>query len=127
MIDNHLELKDIDPSNYRLISKDKNYSYQKNYAVVKRFLKEQDRLQDPSYIDRKVNDNAGDIADVLASFAKYKLDIGGGKHIEEWLGKERLGRIYGERLVEKLKVMDSVRRLNLSRGNNLYGGNFYIR
>lgn len=124
MISGHLELKDIDPSNYRLISKDKDYSYQKNYAVVKRFLKEQDRLQDPNYIDAKVRDNAGDIADILASFAKYKLIDGKGKQLEQWLGKERLTRIYGERLVEKLRVMDSVKRLNLARGNTIAGGYF---
>ena len=124
MISGHLELKDIDPSNYRLISKDKDYSYQKNYAVVKRFLKEQDRLQDPNYIDSKVRDNAGDIADILASFAKYKLIDGKGKQLEQWLGKERLTRIYGERLVEKLRVMDSVKRLNLARGNTIAGGYF---
>ena len=124
MISGHLELKDIDPSNYRLISKDKDYSYQKNYAIVKRFLKEQDRLQDPNYIDAKVRDNAGDIADILASFAKYKLIDGKGKKLEQWLGKERLTRIYGERLVEKLRVMDSVKRLNLARGNTIAGGYF---
>ena len=81
-------------------------------------------MQDPNYIDAKVRDNAGDIADILASFAKYKLIDGKGKQLEQWLGKERLTRIYGERLVEKLRVMDSVKRLNLARGNTIAGGYF---
>lgn len=129
ILDGHLELKDINPDNYRLLvdKPDPDFSYQKNYATIKKFLADNDKLQDPNYIDPEVEKNAGNIADILASFAKYKLDIGKGKKLEEWLGKYELTKIYGEKLIEKIKVMDSVQRLNQARGNTLYGGQFYLK
>lgn len=126
MIDGHLELKDIHPDNHHLYvdKPDMNFSRQRNYAIINQVLAENDKMQ--RSIDPRVEENAWHIADILSSFAKYKLDIGGGKQLEQWLGKANLTRIYGEKLCEKIRVMESVQKLNRQKGNTLMGGNFYL-
>ena len=78
-------------------------------------------------LQKEVQENAGNVADILASFAKYKLDDGKGKQLEEWLGKENIKRLYGDRLVEKIRMMEIIKAKNLANGNTFYGGNFYLR
>lgn len=127
MLDGHLELKDIHSDNYRYYVEkpDKNFSPQRNYAVIQSVLAENDHMQ--RMIDPKVEKNAGNVADILASFAKYKLDIGGGKQIEQYLGPHWMTKIYGEKLIEKIRVREAIQRMNQTSGNTLYNGNFYLR
>ncbi len=122
----HLELKDVHPVNYpALVEKpDKNFSPKRNYAIIAQVLAENDKMQ--NRVDPRVVKNAGNVADILASFAKYKLDIGGGKQLEGWLGKQWMTKIYGEKLIEKIRIMDSIKKLNKAKGNTMFGGNFYI-
>lgn len=125
MIDGHLELKDISRDNLSAYVEvpDKNFSVKRNYAIINQVLAENDKMQ--RSIDPRVERNAGNVADILSSFAKYKLDIGGGKQIEEWLGKHWMARIYGEKLIEKIRIRESIQRMNLQRGNTIFNGNFY--
>lgn len=125
MLDGHLELTDINSDNYRYYVEkpDKTFNRQRNYAVINQVLAENDKMQ--RSIDPKVQENAGNVADILASFAKYKLDIGGGKQIEEWLGKSWMTRIYGDKLIEKIRVMESIAKLNRAKGNTMFNGYFY--
>lgn len=122
----HLELKDFSSDNYHLLIEkpEKNFSPKRNYEVIKGVLAENDKMQ--RCINPKVARNAGNVADILASFAKYKLDIGGEKKIEGWLGKSWMNKIYGEKLLEKIRIMDSIKKLNKAKGNTLFGGNFYL-
>lgn len=78
-------------------------------------------------LNEEVKKNAGNIADILTSFAKYKLDIGGGKQLEQWLGRENLNALYSERLKEKMRMFEIIKAQNLRNGNTLYGGNFYLK
>lgn len=125
MIDGHLELKDISLDNRKAYVEkpDKSFSRQRNYAVISAVLAENDKMQ--RSIDPRVKENAGNVADILSSFAKYKLDQDGGKQIEEWLGKSWMTRIYGDKLIEKIKVMESIAKLNRAKGNTLFNGYFY--
>ncbi len=122
----HLELKDFSPDNYHLLIEkpDKNFSPRRNYAVIAGVLAENDKMQ--RSVHPKVQKNAENVADILASFAKYKLDVGGEKKIEGWLGKSWMNKIYGEKLLAKIRVMDSIRKMNIAKGNTMLGGNFYL-
>lgn len=121
----HLKLTDFSKDNYHLFVEkpDPNFSAKKNYAVINETIKEYEKTR--YTVDAVVVKNAGDRADILASWTKYKLDEGGGKQLEEWLGKSWMARIYGEKLMEKIRIMDSVRKLNKSRGNTKFE-NFYL-
>ena len=122
----HLELKDFSPDNYHLLVEkpDRNFSPKRNYAVIAGVLAENDKMQ--RSVHPQVKKNADNVADILSSFAKYKLDLDGGKKIEQWLGKSWMSKIYGEKLIAKIRVMDSIRKMNLAKGNTLLGGNFYL-
>lgn len=116
----HLTIKDINPVNYRYyVDKPKsNFSPERNYAIINQVLAENDKMQ--TEVKDEVKKNAGNVADILASFAKYKLDIGGGKQMEEWLGKKALHAIYGDKLVEKMRMIEIIRLKNRQNGNDKF-------
>ena len=127
MLDGHLLLKDIHSSNYRYYVEkpDKNFSVKRNYAVINAVLAENDKMQ--RTLDPRVIENAGVAADILSSFAKYKLDSSdGAKSLEQWLGREWMKKIYGDKLIEKIRVMESIQKSNLARGNTMFDGKFYL-
>ena len=119
------KLEDFNKDNWHLYVEkpDSNFSPQRNKAVVNEIIKEYetDRLG----IDPKVQRAAGERADILASWSKYKLDVGGEKQLEQWLGRENLARIYGEKLCEKIKAIDTIRRLNIKNGNTKFS-DYYL-
>lgn len=121
----HYQLTDFSKDNYRLYVEkpDPNFSPERNYAVIKGVITDYEQMR--YTINPIVVKSAGDRADILASFAKYKLDIGGGKQIEEWLGKERMAEIYGEKLMSKIRIMETVKRLNRAKGNTKFES-FYL-
>ena len=121
----HLTLADISPDNlrYYVEKPDKNFSVKRNYAIINQVIEENDKMQ--RQLNRKVQENAGNAADILASFAKYKLDIGGGKKLEQWLGKEWMKRIYGERLMDKIRMLEIIKAQNRAKGNTKFE-NFYL-
>ena len=123
----HLSLKDFSPDNYRLyIEKpDANFSRERNYKVINQVLAENDKMQRD--LNDEVKKNAGNVAEILTSFAKYKLDRDGGKQLEQWLGKENLNALYSEKLKEKMRMIEIIKAKNLKNGNTLYGGNFYLK
>lgn len=102
---------------------DTNFSAERNYAIIYGTIAEYEKMR--YSLNEKVEKNAGNVADILSSFAKYKLDRDGGKQLEEWLGKENLGRIYGEKLLEKIRMFESIKKSNREKGNTKFE-NFYL-
>jgi hypothetical protein len=121
----NLSLADINPDNYRLYvdKPDKDFSPAKNKSVIDGVLKENDKMQ--RELNKEVKTNAGNVADILASFAKYKLDLGGGKQLEQWMGKDGMKRIYGEKLLEKMRRFEIIKAQNRKQGNTKYE-NYYL-
>ena len=107
----HLTITDFSPENWHLyeIEPDPDFSPEHNYAVMQDIIDEAKKLR--VGLSDKVVRSSEDRADMLSSFAKYKLDDGGGKQIEEFLGKARMKEIYGAKLFEKIKRLESVERL----------------
>src|ERR1035437_8271780 len=94
----HLSLEDFSPDNYRLRIEvpDSNFSEERNYQVINQVIAENDKMQ--RELRDEVEENAGNVADILTSFAKYKLDLGGGKQLEQWLGRENLNSLYSDKI-----------------------------
>lgn len=65
-------------------------------------------------------------SDILSSYAMHQAQTGSSKRFETYMGKQHMTRIYGEQLLQKIKIMESVQRLNRANGNNMLGGNFYL-
>lgn len=122
----HLQLEDFHPNNRRILleRQDPNFSAQRNYAIIQETIDDYEKMQVRA--DAKLAEKAGIAADMLAGYAQHRLVGSGTKSMEDYLGKDLIKRVYGEKLMSKIKVMDSIRRLNQSKGNNLYGGNFYL-
>lgn len=97
---------------------DPDFSPEHNYAVIRGTIEKYEKMR--YGVADTVRANAEDRADILASFAKYKLDLGGEKKIEQFLGKKRMAEIYGEKLIEKLKMLESTKRLNKVKGNTKF-------
>lgn len=108
----HFELKDFNKDNWHLLKEkpDPGFSPERNYAVIRGTIEEYEKMR--FGIDPKVSQAAGDRADILASWAKYKLDFGGEKQIEGWLGREHFNRIAGQGIIQKIKMMESMDKLS---------------
>ena len=122
----HLALKDIHPDNWHLYQEkpDRNFSPQRTEVIINQVLKENDEMQ--TKVRDSVQKNAGNVADILASFAKYKLDEGKGKQIEEWLGPHWMAKIYGDKLIEKIRMAEILKDDNRKKGNTKFS-NFYLK
>jgi hypothetical protein len=107
----HYKLEDFSQDNWKLYvaEPDPDFSPEHNYAVIQETIDDYEHLR--YGLSEKVKANSEDRADILASFAKYKLDLGGEKSIEQFLGKKRMNEIYGEQLLEKLRIMKSAEKL----------------
>ncbi len=64
--------------------------------------------------------------DVLSSFARNSIGKGHSKSLAEYVGKAEMAKIYGEKILEKVRIMDSVERLNKAQGNTMLGGKFFL-
>src|ERR1035437_3341270 len=121
----HLTLEEFSSDNYRLYVEkpDEDFSRERNYKVIAGVIAENDKMQ--RELKDEVKKNAGNVADILTSFAKYKLDQDGGKQLEEWLGKDNLKRIYGDKLVAKIRMIEIIKAKNRAQGNTKFE-NFYL-
>jgi hypothetical protein len=121
----HLSLEDFSPDNYRLRIEvpDSNFSEERNYQVIAGVIAENDKMQRD--LNNEVKENAGNVADILTSFAKYKLDLGGGKQLEQWLGKENLASLYSDKIKAKIELFEIIKAKNRKDKNTKFE-NFYL-
>ncbi len=122
----HLQLSDFNEVNRQsyIHKPDSNFSARRNYQIIQETIDENEKWQ--KVADAKLDAKAGNTADMLAAYGMYRLGRGGTKKVEDYLGKEVMAQIYGEKLMSKMRVMDSIRRLNLQKGNTLNGGYTYM-
>lgn len=121
----HFELKDFHRDNWRLYEKnpDKNFSPERNYAIINDTIKEYESMR--YGVDPKVQRAAGNVSDIMACYGVYRLGSGGTKKFEDYMGRDWMNKIYGERLMDKIKAMKSYEKLQKSRGNTKYK-DFYL-
>jgi hypothetical protein len=121
----HLDLEDFSSDNYRLRIEvpDSNFSRERNYQVIAGVIAENDKMQRD--LNTEVERNAGNVADILTSFAKYKLDLGGGKQLEQWLGRENLNSLYSDKIKAKIELFEIIKAKNRKNGNTKFE-NYYL-
>lgn len=120
----HFQLTDFSTDNYHLFVEkpDPNFSPERNYAVINRTIEKYRKLR--FGINSKVAKAAEDRADILASYGIYRFNKGT-KSFTDYMGKGWEKRVYSEKLLEKIRIMDSIKRLNRARGNTKYE-DFYL-
>ena len=102
----------LDPKDYRFINPnpDPDFSPERNQAIIEETMRETDKfLNDWQHI---INEDGMNRLDILKSFAMYKIGKGGGKSIEQYLGRKQYESLLGEKILSKVRVMATTNRLN---------------
>lgn len=117
--ENHFQLKDFHKDNYHLLVEkpDSTFSAKRNYAVIQGTIDKYRKMR--FGINPKVTKAAEDRADILASYGIYRFNKGT-KSFDDYMGQGWEKKVYSEKLLRKIKVMDSIRKLNIARGNTKY-------
>jgi hypothetical protein len=118
-IQQHLRLEDFSHDNAHLYVEqpDSNFSPERNFKVIAETVTEYEKMR--YGIDPKVAREAGNRADILASYGCYRFNRGT-KKIEDYLGKELMAELYGEKLMQKIKAIETIERLNIKNGNDKF-------
>jgi hypothetical protein len=101
----------LDPKDYRYINPnpDPLFSPERNRAVVEETIRDTEKYFD---VFRTAKDeDLENRVDILSSYARYRFNKGT-KQIEEYVGKDLMNKLIGERLLSKIRVADSVNRLS---------------
>lgn len=101
----------IDPRDkkYFVHKPDASFSPQRNLAIIKEV--HEDTAKYFASLRNKQVEDAGDRMDILATYADYKFNRGGSKDFEGYAGKNLRTRLIGERLLEKVRVLSTVDKL----------------
>lgn len=101
----------IDPRDrkYFVQKPDPSFSPQRNAAIIQEV--HDDTRKYFASLNKKFQDGFDERIDVLATFADYKFNRGGGKNFEQYAGRELRRRLVGERLLEKVRVLSTVDKL----------------
>ncbi len=115
----HFELKDFHSDNYHLFNEnpDPDFSAKRNYAVINGTIEKYKKMR--FGVNPKVTKAAEDRADILASYGIYRFNVGT-KSFTDYMGKGWEKKVYSEKLLQKIKVMDSIKKLNRARGNTKF-------
>lgn len=120
----HAKLEDFHKDNYHLYVEkpDPKFSPERNYKVISDTIVEYEKAR--YGIDPKVQAAAADRADILTSYGIYRFNRGT-KKIEEYLGREMMAQIYGEKLMQRIKALETIKRLNIKNGNTKFS-DYYL-
>lgn len=113
MLDKRLDLRSgLDPKDYRYINPnpDPDFSPERNQALINETIKETDKFLNDYRIS--LGESWEDRKDILTHFAMYKIGKGGSKNIKDYIGKKAYEALIGEKILSKVRVADSINRLN---------------
>lgn len=117
-------MNDVNPLDWHLyIKDDPSFNAKRNQAVLDEVLRKADILH--YAFSAKAHKDAGNRADMLSSYGVYRLSSGGTKKFDDYMGKGRMKQIYGEKILEKIRVMESIEKLNQKKGNTKFT-DFYL-
>jgi hypothetical protein len=107
--------KIVQPEDYKyFIEKpDQNFSPARNKAIINETIAKTEKYFQG--IGKVINDNLGNRIDILSSYATKRLGTGSTKTFEEYVGRRMISELIGERILEKIRVAESVNRLNNNR------------
>lgn len=99
---------------YFVAKPDPSFSPQRNKAIIQETINKTDKFF--AGIGKVINDNLAERIDMLTYYGTYRMNKGT-KSFKEYVGGKAYSQLIGERILSKVRVMDSVNRMN---GNNKY-------
>ncbi len=88
---------------------DPNFNPARNKAVVAETIKEAETYH--KNVHSVIDDNLGERIEAVAAYGCYRLNRGF-KNPKDYFGKKLYEKFIGEKLLQKLRIMDTVNRLN---------------
>lgn len=101
----------LDTADYRFIelNPDPLFSPERNKAIVNETIQETEIFFNNEL--KAIDESMQDRIDVLSSYGRYRFNTGS-KTIKDYLGRDKYNSLIGEKILSKLRVMDTVNRLN---------------
>src|SRR3990167_3131822 len=101
----------LDPVDYRFINNkpDPDFSPERNKAIVDETIKETDKFfaQEGKIMDKAL----GERIDIISSYALYRFNKGT-KSFLNYFGKENYHKLIGEKILSKVRIAETVNKLN---------------
>lgn len=96
----------------------KDFSPERNKAIVEETIQEATKyLQTLQNIK---DDGLGERIDIMSDYAMYKFgDKQGSQNLRQYLGKDLHDKLIGERILEKVRIADSVNRIQGNRKHSI--------
>lgn len=115
-----LSISDIAPEDYKYIvdKPDRDFSPEKNRETIKKVIKDTEKFFNS--LDSTLQKDKDNRIDVLSSYAMYTFSKSGHKTLDQYLGKQKMAELYGERIIEKLRILESIQQMNRENGNTDY-------
>lgn len=98
---------DIDPKDYKYVARDTTgFNPKRNEAIIQETIQEADKYH-ASY-GKLIDEGLAERYEVLSQYGDYRLNRSGQKSIKEFLGNKLYTELVGERLIEKVRVAQTV-------------------
>lgn len=106
-----MEFNDIDPKDYKYVVSrpDRSFNPAKNKALIQETITEAENYHRNQ--GKIIESALGERIDAVASYGCYRFNKGE-KSIREYLGDKVYTHLIGEKILEKVRVMQTVNRLN---------------
>lgn len=109
---------------YMLAEPEEGFSPERNHAAIKKAIDSGIKIE--VEMRKAARKEIEYRSDVLSSYAMHISRKNSSQRFEQYMGKTNMTRIYGEQLLQKIKILESVQRLNRANGNTMLGGAFYL-
>lgn len=113
------KIEDVLPEDYRFIQDkpDPNFSPARNIAIVKETIKETEKF----FADlHKIDPEMQNRIDIVSSYGVRRLSGQTQKSFRDYVGKELFNQLIGEKIMAKVRIADTVAKLNKANGNNRF-------
>lgn len=106
---------ELDPRDYHYVVRDPvDFNPARNKAIVEETIKEATKYHMNE--GRVIENSLGERVEAVSAYACYRFNRGD-KGIKDYLGDKLYTRLVGEKILEKIRVAETVNRLN---GNNRF-------
>jgi len=106
-----MQTSELDPKDYKYIvaKPDSSFSVDRNNAIIAETIKEADIFHSTSGL--AIEEALGERIEAVSAYACYRLNRGY-KNIKDYLGDRLYKEMIGEKILSKIRVADTVNRLN---------------
>lgn len=98
---------------YYVKNPDSSFSPARNKAIIDETISETEKFFNT--YDKAFTDEVGNRVDILSTYARYRFNTGE-KTFKEYTGKKLWTQLVGEKILQKVRVMDTVNKMNKMTG-----------